>query len=69
MGCSLFCSYEDGSTAGAKAGASTRGGAKKKAASPKVAGSRQGKRTLMSAKTRAKIAAAARARHGKVQAG
>jgi cell division septum initiation protein DivIVA len=58
------------STSGAKAQASTRGRAKKRAASsPQVAGKQQGKRAPMSVETRAKIAAAARARHGKAQAG
>ncbi len=54
--------YEDGSTVGAKAQASTRGTAKKGAAQKR-------KRAPMSPETRAKIAAAARARHGKSHAG
>lgn len=61
------------STAGAKAQSRTRGGAKKgakgKAASPKVAGQQQGQRESTSSETRAKIAAAAKTRHGKSQPG
>jgi hypothetical protein len=59
----------NGKTAVAKSQASTRGGAKKvakqKTASPKVIGQQQGKRAPMSAETRAKIAAAVKARHHK----
>jgi cell division septum initiation protein DivIVA len=66
-------SGRNGSTAGAKAEASTRGtakkGAKEKAASPTVAGKQQGKRAPMSPETRAKLSASAKARHQKAQAG
>jgi hypothetical protein len=58
----------NGSAAGVKSLASTRGavnkGAGQKASSPKVAGKQQSKRAPKSAETRAKIAAA-KARHGK----
>jgi hypothetical protein len=64
-------SGSNGNTAGAKAGASTRGGvnkgAQQKAASPKLARKEQGKRPPMSAETRAKMAASAKARHQKSQ--
>ena len=59
----------NGNTSVAKSQASTRGaankGASQKAASPKVIGQQQGKRAPMSAETRAKIAAAVKARHHK----
>jgi hypothetical protein len=56
----------NGKAVGAKVQASTQGAAKKGAAStPKAASKQKGKRAPMSAETRAKIAAAVRARHEK----